>query len=151
MPPPVGLALVALAGLWLPFKAISPDDLLPAGDWPDPHLVGAEATDGPVLVTVEYRPRPGREPDLVEALYAGRYARRRTGAIGWRVWRDAANPGHVLEQFVVGSWDEHLRQHERVSIRDQRRLDEIEAMTDPAHPTKVTHWLAREVDRNAAR
>ena len=36
----VGLALVALTGVWLPFKAISPSDLLPAGDWPDPHLVG---------------------------------------------------------------------------------------------------------------
>ncbi len=47
----VGLALVALAGVWLPFRAISPHDLLPAGDWPDPQLVGATATDGPVLVT----------------------------------------------------------------------------------------------------
>jgi len=145
-----GLALVALVGVWLPFKAISPDDLLPAGDWPDPHLVGAEATQGPVLVTVEYRPMPGRERDLVEALYAGRYARRRTGAMSWRVWRDAGDPGHVLEQFVVGSWAEHLRQHERVSVRDQQRLDEIRAMTDPSQPTTVTHWLARQVDRNAS-
>jgi Transmembrane secretion effector len=94
--------------VWLPFKAISPRELLPAGDWPAPHLVGAAATDGPVQVTLEYRPRPGLERDLVQALYAGRHARRRTGAVSWRVWRDAADPGHVLEQFVVGSWDEHL-------------------------------------------
>ncbi|MGO9793011.1 MAG: MFS transporter [Solirubrobacteraceae bacterium] len=75
----VGLALVALVGAWLPFRAISPQDLLPAGDWPDPQLVGARTTDGPVLVTVEYWPRPGVERELVQALYAGRYARRRTG------------------------------------------------------------------------
>src|ERR1700722_12407687 len=49
----VGLALVALAGVWLPFKAISPVDLLPAGDWPDPQLLDAGTTDGPVLVTLE--------------------------------------------------------------------------------------------------
>ena len=145
----IGLALVAVTGIWLPFKAISPHDLLPAGDWPAPHLVDATATDGPVQVTREYRPRPGRERDLVDALYAGRHARRRTGAISWRVWRDAANPGHVLEQFVVGSWEQHLRQHERVSIRDQQRLDEIKAMTDPSQPTTVTHWLAPQLDRNA--
>jgi predicted MFS family arabinose efflux permease len=138
----VGLALVALAGLWLPFKPISPEDLLAAGDWPDPHLIAATATVGPVLVTVEYRPRPGRERDLVKALHAGRYARRRTGATSWRAWRNAADPGHILEQFVVGSWEEHLRQHERVSLRDQQRLDEIQAMTDPSHPPTVTHWLA---------
>ena len=143
----VGLALVAVVGVWLPFKEIAPEDLLPAGDWPDPQLVRASGGDGPVLVTVEYRPLPGRERDLVEALYAGRYARRRTGAIRWRVWRDAADPGHVLEQFVVGSWDEHLRQHERVSRHDQNRLEEITAMTDPRQPPTVTHWLAREEAR----
>jgi predicted MFS family arabinose efflux permease len=144
----VGLALVALAGVWLPFKAISPADLLPAGDWPDPRLLDAGTTDGPVLVTLEYRPRSGLERDLVDALYAGRHARRRTGAVSWHVWRDAADPGRVLEQFVVGSWDEHLRQHERVSRRDQQRLDEVRAMTDPSRPTTVTHWLAPQLNRN---
>jgi MFS family permease len=138
----IGLVLVTLAGVWLPFKAISPGDLLPAGDWPDPHLVSASATGGPVLVTVEYWPAPGRERDIIDALHAGRHARRRTGAVSWRAWRDAADPGHVLEQFVVGSWDEHLRQHERVSRRDLQRLEAIEAMTDPSRPTTVTHWLA---------
>ncbi|MGO9751786.1 MAG: MFS transporter [Solirubrobacteraceae bacterium] len=143
----VGLALVALASVWLPFKAISPQDLLPAGDWPDPQLVAATTTGGPVLVTVEYRPRPELEGELVQALYAGRYARRRTGAVSWRVWRDATDPGRVLEQFVVGSWEEHLRQHERVSRRDQQRLDEIRTMTDPSKPTIVTHWLAASADQ----
>jgi len=141
-----GLTVVALVGLWLPFKAISPQDLLPAGDWPAPHLAGATDTDGPVLVTVEYRPMPGREADLIDALYRARHARRRTGATSWRIWRDATDPGHVLEEFVVGSWVDHLRQHERVSVRDQQRLDEIRAMTDPSQPTTVTHWLAPQRD-----
>jgi MFS family permease len=144
-----GLLLVALAGVRLPFKAILPEELLPAGDWPDPQLVGATAGHGPVQVTLEYRPRPGLEQDLVEALRAGRHARRRTGAVSWRVWRDAADPGHVLEQFVVGSWDEHLRQHERVSRRDEQRLEAIRAMTHPSRPTTVTHWLAPELDRHS--
>ena len=137
-----GLALVAAVGTRMRFREISAPDLLPAGDWPDPRLVDAPGPGGPVLVTLEYHPKPGFEQKLVEALHAGRYARRRTGAISWRVWRDAADPGHVLEQFVVGSWDEHLRQHERVSRRDQQRLEEIAAMTDPSRPTTVTHWLA---------
>ena len=28
---------------------------------------------------------------------------------------DRADPGRVLEEFVVASWDGHLRQHERVT------------------------------------
>lgn len=143
----IGLALVAVAGVWLPFKDIGPEDLLPAGDWPGPQLLSTPTTGGPVLVSVEYRSLPGREQDVVNALYAGRYARRRTGAIHWRVWRDAADPGHVLEQFVVGSWEEHLRQHERVSRHDEERLEEIKTMTDPNNPPTVTHWLARDDGR----
>ena len=144
----IGLAFVALVGLRLPFKAIPPSDLLPAGDVPDPQLVDAAAPALPVLVTVSYRPMPGCEQDLVEALYAARYARRRTGAVAWRMWHDAADPGHVLEEYVVGSWAEHLRQQERVSVRDQRRFDEINAMTDPSQPTTVTYWLAARADRS---
>jgi hypothetical protein len=141
-----GLALVALAGVWLPFRGISAEDLLAAGDWPDPRLVDGIGPEGPVLVTVEYWPRPELELELLEALRAGRHARRRTGAVSWRVWSDSADPGHVLEQFVVGSWDEHLRQHERVSQRDQQRLDDVRALTDSSRPVRVTHWLAPQAD-----
>jgi MFS family permease len=140
----VGIAVVAGAGVLLPFKAIAPKDLLPAGDWPDPQLVGEPTPGGPVLVTLEYRPKPGLEAQVIDKLYAGRYARRRTGAVSWRIWVDAADRGRVLEQFVVGSWDEHLRQHARVSVRDEQRLHEITAMTEPGQPPTVTHWLAAQ-------
>jgi hypothetical protein len=86
---------------------------------------------------------------VIRALRDGRYARRRTGAVSWRVWRDSSDPGCVLEQFVVGSWDEHLRQHERVSRRDQERLEEVKNMTDPNRPRTVTHWLAAGIDRGS--
>ena len=137
-----GLAAVAVGGAMLPFQAIRPEELLPAADWPAPQLAGDATAAGPVLVTIEYRPQPGREHDLLAALYAARYGRRRTGATSWRRWQDAADPGRILEEFVVGSWDDHLRQHERVSLRDQQRLDEIKAMTDPSRPPIVTHWIA---------
>ena len=143
----VGLVLVAGVGLLVQFKAISPEDLLPAGDWPDPQLVTETEAGGPVLVTVEYRPKHGLESAVVQKLRDGRYARRRTGAVSWRVWINAADPSRVLEQFVVGSWEEHLRQHERVSRRDQERLREITAMTEPTAPPTVTHWLAPPTHR----
>jgi hypothetical protein len=76
------------------------------------------------------------------ALERTRYGRRRTGATNWRAWRDAAATGRILEQFVVASWDDHLRQHERVTKHDQERLDRVREMTDPDRPVTVTHWLA---------
>ena len=112
-----------------------------------PHLTTDQTPEGPVLVSVEYWPRTELTADLLTALRQARFSRRRTGASCWRVWQDAADPDRVLEQFVVASWDEHLRQHARVSDRDQERLNEIRAMTDPAHPTTVTHWLTPQPDR----
>jgi hypothetical protein len=140
-----GLALGPIAGLRYRFQAIPPQELLPAGDWPQPHLAAGHAPGGPVMVTVEYRPRDGLHDDLLAALEDARFSRRRTGASAWRAWQDAADPGRIVEQFVVASWDEHLRQHERVTVRDQQRLDKIRAMTDPGYPPTVTHWLTPEM------
>ena len=51
-------------------------------------------------------------------------------------------PVRFIETFVVESWAEHLRQHERVTISDR----EIEARAFAFHqgpePPKITHWIA---------
>jgi hypothetical protein len=140
-----GLALGPLAGLAWRFRTIRPEDLQPAGDWPAPHLIAVPSGDtspwGPVLVTVEYRARPGAAAELMATLQDTRFSRRRTGATSWRAWRDASDLDRILEQFVVASWSEHLRQHERVTTRDQARLDRIRELADPERPPEVTHWL----------
>ena len=53
--------------------------------------------------------------DLVPgaALRDARFSRRRTGASSWRVWQDSGEPGRILEQFVVASWQEHQLQRAR--------------------------------------
>jgi MFS family permease len=139
----VALGIGPLAGLRFPFQPIPPAELLPAGDWPDPRITASDGEEptGPVMVIVEYRPRPGLRDDLIEALRDARFSRRRTGATAWRAWQDAADPDRIVEQFVVASWAEHLRQHERVTRRDSARLGKIRAMTDQDHPVVVTHWL----------
>jgi len=139
----VALGAGPLLGLRFPLASISPAELRPAGDWPappsSPAQAGAEA--GPVMVTVEYRPRAQSRDHLLAALRDARFSRRRTGAVSWRAWQDAADPDRIVEQFVVASWPEHLRQHDRVTRRDADRLAAIRDMTDPDHPPVVTHWL----------
>jgi predicted MFS family arabinose efflux permease len=144
-----GLALGPLAGLRYRFQPIPPQDLLPAGDWPAPHLAEGDPPAGPVMVSVEYWPADGLEDDLLTKLEETRFSRRRTGASAWRVWQDAADPSRIIEQFVVASWAEHLRQHDRVTGRDQERLNQIRALTDPSHPTTVTHWVTPQRGRPA--
>jgi predicted MFS family arabinose efflux permease len=150
----VGLALGPLAGLRYRFRTIPPEQLRPAGDWPAPYLAAGDGVAaepvGPVMVTIEYWPRSGRQDDLVAALEAARFSRRRTGASGWRVWQDASDPGRIVEQFTVASWEEHQRQHDRVTARDQGRLDKVRALTDPDRPTVVTHWLTPQPGQRPA-
>jgi MFS family permease len=141
-----GLAVGPLASLAWRFRPLPPDDLLPAGDWPAPHLEASTTPSGPVLVSVRYWAKPGKTGELLTALQRTRFARRRTGATSWRTWRDASEPARILEQFVVASWDEHLRQHDRVTKRDQARFDAVRQLTDPGRSVTVTHWLAVGAD-----
>jgi predicted MFS family arabinose efflux permease len=147
-----GLALGPLSGLRYPFRSLQPEELVPAGDWPEPQLTGDGAPPGPVMVTFEYHAVPGRQAELLAALEDARFSRRRTGASSWRLWRDSTDEHRILEQFIVASWDEHLRQRERVTKRDNERYAAIRALTDPNRPAAVTHWLTplSRRDRSAA-
>ena len=50
-------------------------------------------------------------------MHVGR-ARRRTGAVRWSVYRDAERPERFIEMFIVPTWQEHVRQHERRTVTD---------------------------------
>jgi hypothetical protein len=75
-------------------------------------------TDGPVLVTVVYRVAEADLDEFSEAMRRVERQRRRTGARRWGLYRDLAAPDLVLEVFVVESWAEHLRQHQRRTATD---------------------------------
>jgi MFS family permease len=139
-----GLTLGPLAGQRYRLRAIPPRELLPAEERLSLTLPAGSPADGPVMVTVEYQALVGRENDLLAALRDARFSRRRTGASRWRVWQDGNQPSRILEQFIVASWQDHLRQQARVTVRDQRRYDSIRAITDPAHPVTVAQWLTPE-------
>jgi hypothetical protein len=117
-------------------------DLAPSMHWPAPVLtVEADADRGPVLVTIEYRIAPDRRGDFLAAIRGFEQQRRRDGAYSWDVFEDAAESGRFLETFMVASWLEHLRQHQRVTNADRVAQDAIREFGAVAEP-KVTHFIA---------
>src|SRR5579883_621555 len=118
-------------------------DLTPAARRPLPDAVGVEDLDeGPVLVIVEYRIDPARAADYTRAMHELARLRRRDGAVEWGLFRDAADPGRYVETFLVDSWAEHLRQHERVTAVDRAVQDRAAAFhLGPGRPL-VTHLIA---------
>ena len=88
--------------------------------WPAPITAqDIEHDRGPVLVTVEYRIRPQDRDAFLDAIAKLEPERRRDGAYRWGVFEDAAEEGRIVEIFLVASWMEHLRQHERVTNADR--------------------------------
>ena len=77
--------------------------------------------------------------------------RRRDGAYAWGVMFDMAHPEHVMEWFLLGSWEEHLRQHERVSQADREEQQERreERRQHQRHQLRVA--LARDRERRTDR
>ena len=70
-----------------------------------------------------------------------RRIRRRDGAISWALYEDAAQPGLMIEVFLVESWLEHLRQHERVTKADRVCQDSVRAFVLRNDPPAVRHLL----------
>jgi len=97
-------------------------DLSPWNHWRMPVVVREATADlqrGPVLVTVEYAVIPERDADFVAAIHHYGRVRRRDGAYRWGIYRDTEVGGRYLEIFLVNSWAEHLRQHERQTQADR--------------------------------
>jgi MFS family permease/quinol monooxygenase YgiN len=123
-------------------------DLTPSMHWPAPILTHEIEHDrGPVLVMIEYRVDPKNRDAFLAALEKLANERRRDGAYAWCVFEDAAEEGRMVETFLVESWLEHLRQHERVTAAD-RALQEAVRRFDLHEAPKVTHLIAAQRRQN---
>ncbi|MGB6537976.1 MAG: MFS transporter [Xanthobacteraceae bacterium] len=138
-------ALIAIPLTWhWKLQAGTGVDLTPSMHWPTPIVAQDIGRDrGPVLVTVEYRIRPQDREAFLKAIEPLGNERRRDGAYRWGVFEDAAEPGRMVETFLVGSWMEHLRQHERVTNADRIVQDCVRQFQMSDEP-KVTHFIAAE-------
>jgi hypothetical protein len=117
-------------------------DLMPSMHWPTPILSRKiDADRGPALVTVEYRIHSRNREEFLAALERFSHERRRDGAYAWGVFEDTAEEGRFLETFLVESWLEHLRQHERVTHADRLLQDAVHQFHLEGTP-KVTHFVA---------
>jgi predicted MFS family arabinose efflux permease len=100
----------------------TPVDLGAWDHWGKPMLVGEVEAD-----------------EFLEALHKFARVRRRDGASRWGVYRDTEHPAQYVETFIVESWAEHLRQHERL-MRGDRDLEENVRRFE-SKPIKVRHFI----------
>lgn len=121
-------------------------DLTPSMQWPAPVVSqDVEVNRGPVLVTVEYRlAGDQKRAPFLAALARLRRERLRDGAQSWGIFEDTAEAGRFLETFMVDTWLDHMRQHERVTKTDDLLQQQIrECLVEAA---KVTHFVTPAPD-----
>lgn len=127
-----GVGTIASTSLGLFLKLPDSEvDLTPWGHWRLPAILipeSADADSGPVLVTVEYDVAPEHQHEFLKAIQKYERIRRRDGAYEWDVFRDTENPTRYLETFLVSSWGEHLRQHERMTRADHEAEQRVQSL-----------------------
>ncbi|HEX9943236.1 MAG TPA: MFS transporter [Thermoanaerobaculia bacterium] len=136
--------IVGLAATFrIPLRSGEGLNLAPSRQWPAPIVAhDLEPDRGPVLVTVQYRIDPARAAEFAAAMRDVRRIRLRDGAMQWGLFVDAADPALYTEVFLVSSWVEHLRQHERVTVADRDIEERARAFhIGPQRPV-VQHLVA---------
>ncbi len=166
-PSATGVALCAAAAgmlLTLPFvhrykilQGPTPDFTPYQFKRPAPELIGIgshpdapDPSEGPVRISLEYRIPLADYALFTQRVHELKGVRLRDGAIRWGIYRDADDPTHLNETFVMESWLDYLRSRERTTAADtaiRDRVYELHQSTTPDSPyPRVTHQIyAREV------
>lgn len=138
----VGLGVGLTATIRYRLKCSGKLDLSPSLHWPEPIvMIDLRPDEGPVLVTVEYHIDPAQAPEFTQVMHQLCCARRRDGAIRWGLFHDTAKPSRYVETFIVESWAEHLRQHERVTVADQAVEEQARAFQIGDTSPIVSHLI----------
>ncbi len=103
--------------------------------------------EGPVMVMVEYQIEPHNIVNFTKALQDLRRIRYRDGAFFWSLFKDIETPDKFVTCFMVESWIEHLRQHERISNSDKEIIEKVSSFHIGKEPPKITHFVAQNVKR----
>jgi MFS family permease len=112
--------------------------------WKRP-LPGFEATpdpdDGPVRISVDYRVAREDYAAFTREIHALEGVRLRGGAVRWGIYRDAADPEHLNETFIMESWMDFLRSRERMTLADQAIREKVYRLHRGTESPKITFQI----------
>jgi hypothetical protein len=140
-------ALVVLAAALVVGAIVTSPVPLPAGqpnvpvsDQPLPLPELFPPAQQSVAITVTYQLAPENVDAFLGQAAELRRVRRRTGASHWHLHRALDDPEHFEELFIVGSWEEHERQHDRLRGDDRAVLDTIDTLLAPGEARTARHF-----------
>jgi MFS family permease len=138
----VGLVLGSLLTRRWPVSGNDQLDHTPSKHWRKPEPRVPVAPDqGPVMLHIRYEVASEHAPLFLRDIHLLGKARQRDGATFWEVFEDATQPGSYIETYVLSTWLDHLRQHERISREDAQIQARIKTLLKPGTAPVITHYI----------
>jgi MFS family permease len=104
------------------------------------------AAAGPVRISIDYRIPIESYAEFTRLVHQLRGVRLRDGALRWGIYRDAADPEHLNETFIMESWLDYLRSRERVTAADEQIRKATYALHRGPEPPTISYQIyAREI------
>lgn len=115
----------------------------PPPEWNlEPH--DFDMSGGPVLVITTWVIRHAQLEDFLKVMDRLRLVRLRTGAYRWHLYRNADDPHRMTEVMVLNSWQDHIRQHQRIDAEAVEAIRTAAAFDRDGGPIS-RHLVAVEV------
>ncbi len=141
------IGLIASAGgayIW-PLYTDKKIDVAYSFHWPEPEVMpDIDHERGPVLITNKYEVATHDEERFLAAIGKLKGVRLRDGAISWGVFRDTERMDRFIENFIVESWAEHMRQHVRATLTDKALEEQVHQFTKDKKPPVTLHYIAED-------
>ncbi len=93
------------------------------------------------MVCISYQVQDDGRAEFLVAMEQLGKARRRDGAWEWNVMENINAPGTFQEFYLVHSWLDHLRQHERISKQDAMIQTALRNLLVENTSPIITHFI----------
>jgi hypothetical protein len=137
------MLLLSLIGVVLPLPRVGARNE-DAAVLADPEVqLQLTGRSGPLVVEIEYRVAQENARAFHNVMQDVQLSRQRTGAYGWSVARDIADPELWTERYHCPTWLDYLRQRNRATQSERALHQEAIAFHVGPEPVRIRRMLER--------
>ena len=137
------MLLLSMIGVLLPLPRVGARNE-DAAVLADPEVqLQLTGRSGPLVVEIEYRVAQGNARAFHNVMQDVQLSRQRTGAYGWSVARDIADPELWTERYHCPTWLDYLRQRNRATQSERKLHQEAIAFHVGPEPIRIRRMLER--------
>ena len=95
-----------------------------------------------MAVEIRYAVAPQQQAEFIRQVQLLGRARRRSGALFWRLYRVAEEDDVFVERMLVDSWTDYQRQQSRHTLADLEQLEQVKHLQKAGVPIRPRHYVS---------